>query len=89
MEPRAAGLTLGAIWPFKSYDIYRDNSFQAMMDRWIPLTLAMNSLSRSMGHNDFYPFVIPAPAYDKLAFVHEVIRHRSRTTSSNWPEPND
>jgi hypothetical protein len=27
-----------------------------------------------MGHADFYPFVIPAPAYDKLAFVHRVIR---------------
>jgi hypothetical protein len=34
----------------------------------------MNSLSRSMGHPDFYPFVIPGPAYDKLAFVHRVIR---------------
>jgi hypothetical protein len=33
----------------------------------------MNSLSRSMGHDDFYPFVIPEPAYDKLAFVHRVI----------------
>jgi hypothetical protein len=51
------------------------------MDRWIPLMLAMNSLSRSMGHNDFYPFVIPAPAYDKLAFVHEVIRRGSQMAS--------
>ncbi|MGH9694796.1 MAG: hypothetical protein ACRD5Z_11675 [Bryobacteraceae bacterium] len=29
-----------------------------------------------MGHDDFYPFVIPARAYDKLAFVHHVIHDR-------------
>jgi hypothetical protein len=78
MEPRAMGLSFGSIWPFKFYDIYRDESFAALMERWIPLATAMNSLNRSMGHSDFYPFVIPRPAYDKLAFVHNVIRHRPR-----------
>ncbi len=74
MEPRAAGLNFGALWPFKRYDIYREETFQSLKDRWIPLTIAMNRISRSMGHNDFYPFVIPGPAYDKLAFVHHVVR---------------
>lgn len=74
MEPRAAGLKLGSLWPFRSYDIYRDESFGELMARWIPLTLALNSMSRSIGNADFYPFVIPAAAYDKLAFVHRVIR---------------
>lgn len=74
MEPRAAGLIFGSVWPFKRYDIYRDETFAALMDRWIPLTIAMNRIARSMGHNDFYPFVIPAAAYEKLAFVHRVIR---------------
>ena len=76
MEPRAAGFSLGSIWPFKVYDIYREETFQALMERWIPLTIAMNSLSRSMGHDDFYPFVIPVAAYEKLAFVHRVVRER-------------
>ena len=39
-----------------------------------PLTLAMNSLSRSLGHSDFYPFVIPVPARPKLMQVHELVR---------------
>lgn len=78
MEPRSAGLKLGSAWPFQSYDIYREETLPAMMARWIPLSIAMNSLSRSMGHEDFYPFVIPAPAYDKLAFVHHVIREHAR-----------
>jgi hypothetical protein len=41
-----------------------------------------------MGHNDFYPFVIPAPAYDKLAFVHEVIRQGSRMASKGLAHVN-
>lgn len=77
MEPRTAGLAFGAIWPFKTYDIYREETFDALLERWIPLALAMNNLNRSMGHDDFYPFVIPAPAVAKLAFVHRAIRDRS------------
>lgn len=76
MEPRTAGLAFGASWPFKTYDIYREETFDALMERWVPLTLAMNSLNRSMGHEDFYPVVIPPPAVSKLAFVHRAIRDR-------------
>jgi hypothetical protein len=54
-------------------DIYVNVKFETLMARWIPLTIALTSLSRSMGHDDFYPFVIPKPAYDKLAFVHRVL----------------
>ncbi|MFT3732536.1 MAG: putative zinc-binding metallopeptidase [Hyphomicrobium sp.] len=57
-------------------DIYSTVTFETLMARWIPLTIALNSLSRSMGHDDFYPFVIPGSAYDKLAFVHRVIHGR-------------
>lgn len=74
MEPRAAGFAFGSVWPFKPYDVYRDESFAALMERWVPLSIAMNTVSRSMGHDDFYPFVIPAPAHDKLGFVHDSIR---------------
>ncbi|MGQ0674291.1 MAG: zinc-binding metallopeptidase family protein [Hyphomicrobium sp.] len=74
MEPRASGLIFGAIWPFKSFDVHRTGSLDALMERWIPLSIALNNLSRSMGHDDFYPFVIQGAAHDKLAFVHQVIR---------------
>lgn len=74
MEPRAAGLGFGAAWPFKKYDVYTQVSFESLMERWVPLTLALNSLSRSLGHHDFYPFVISATARAKLEFVHRLIR---------------
>ncbi len=77
MEPRSQGLSFGALWPFQRTDVYRGEPFATLMSRWIPLSTALNSLSRCMGHGDFYPFVIPGPAYDKLAFVHDVIRRSS------------
>lgn len=52
--------------------------FAIMQSQWIPLTLLHNSLNRSLGHGDAYPFAISAPAWDKLRFVHEVIQsHRT------------
>ncbi len=74
MEPRAAGLLFGAAWPFKKYDVYRQVSFEQLFERWVPLSLALNGLSRSLGRRDFYPFVIPPAAQAKLAFVHRLVR---------------
>lgn len=36
---------------------------------WIPLSVALNQINRSMGKEDLYPFVIPPPVLDKLDFV--------------------
>ncbi|WP_041631158.1 zinc-binding metallopeptidase family protein [Corynebacterium terpenotabidum] len=36
---------------------------------WMPQTTALNMVNRSMGKDDLYPFVIPAPVLDKLEFV--------------------
>ena len=74
IDPRTAGITLGFKWPFKSYDAYRADSFLSLKEHWIPLTLALNRLNRSMGHNDFYAFITPADAFAKLEFIHRTIR---------------
>lgn len=56
--------------------------FAIMQAQWVPLTLLHNSLNRSLGHEDAYPFAISAPAWDKLRFVHEVVQsHRVRLQS--------
>jgi hypothetical protein len=49
------------------------DKFEAMMAYWYPLTFALNGLNRSMGHVDWYPFVLSAQAIEKLRFVHEVV----------------
>lgn len=74
LEPRARGLIFGSAWPFTANDVYREQSFDDLMARWVPLTTALNSLSRSMGHADFYPFVISEGARRKLSFVHRLVR---------------
>jgi hypothetical protein len=52
------------------------HSFDDLIGGWVPLSVALNSLNRSMGLADPYPFVVPPPAVEKLRFVHEVIARR-------------
>jgi hypothetical protein len=44
---------------------------------WLPLTFAVNSINRSMGVPDLYPFVLSPPVIAKLAFVHDCIREQA------------
>ena len=47
--------------------------FEAILDRWLVLSEASNSINRCMGLPDLYPFVISPVAEGKLVFVHELI----------------
>jgi hypothetical protein len=49
------------------------HSFEDLVGGWVPLTMALNTLNRSMGLADPYPFVLAEPAVEKLRFVHQVI----------------
>ena len=54
------------------------DDFDELFDAFVPLTVALNSLNRSMGLLDPYPFVLSEPATQKLAFVHELIEGARR-----------
>jgi hypothetical protein len=45
-----------------------------MLDAWIPMTYALNAISRSMGAPDLYPFVLGATVEAKLAFIDALVR---------------
>lgn len=47
--------------------------FQQLVEQWVPLTLLVNSLNRSLGQEDAYPFALSPAALEKLRFVHDVI----------------
>jgi hypothetical protein len=47
--------------------------FHAVIADWLPLTLALNALNRSLGKDDLYPFDLPPAVIAKLALVHRVI----------------
>lgn len=45
---------------------------------WVPLSIALNQINRSMGKGPLYPFVIPRPVLDKLDFVASLTRHATQ-----------
>ena len=62
------------------FDPYRGVAFDRLMDDWLPLTIALNSLNRSMGLPDLYPFVLAEPAAAKMRFVHDLITEVTRSS---------
>jgi hypothetical protein len=59
---------------------FRD--FDALIASWNAVTLALNSLNRSMGMKDAYPFVLSPRVLEKLRFVHGVIQRLSGASTA-------
>jgi hypothetical protein len=59
------------------FDPHREADLNRLVAAWLPLTFAVNSLNRSMGQPDLYPFVLPPAAINKLSFIHERIHAAS------------
>jgi hypothetical protein len=55
------------------FDPYGPVPFDALIGAWLPLTYAVNSLNRSMGQPDLYPFALAEPVLAKLRFVHDLV----------------
>ena len=62
--------------PGPAFDPYLAGDFDALIRHWLPLTLALNSLNRSMGHDDAYPFVLAPAVVEKLRLVHQIAHGR-------------
>jgi hypothetical protein len=56
------------------FDPHEAAAFEQLVDAWLPLTFAVNSLNRSLGQPDLYPFVLTPPVIEKMGFVHRLIR---------------
>jgi hypothetical protein len=70
LQPRPKG---GAQIPNVEITAIDEQDFDELISAWMPLTLALNSLNRSMGQPDTYPFVLAEPVLVKLRFVHDTI----------------
>jgi hypothetical protein len=66
-----------------SEEPYEQADFQRIMDQWLPLTFAMNSLNRSMGQPDPYPFIIRPAVVEKMAFIHKVCQEVKHCLQEN------
>ena len=56
------------------FDPYVTGDFDALVAQWLPLTVALNALNASMGHEAAYPFTLGPAVLEKLRFVHRVVR---------------
>ena len=70
VRPRVTkGADLSAAIDFDPHDA----SMERIIDSWLPLTFAVNSINRSMGIGDLYPFFLAPPVIVKLSFIHDRI----------------
>jgi hypothetical protein len=66
------------IEPFTSDDLYAPDApgakrFLSLLNSWIELIMVLNELARSLGHADFYPFVMSRPVVAKLQLVQMIV----------------
>jgi hypothetical protein len=59
-----------------NFDPHNAADINQLIDAWLPIAFAVNSLNRSMGHRDLYPFVLTPQTIKKLEFVHSVTHMR-------------
>ncbi len=58
------------------FDPHREQNMATIIEAWLPLAFAVNSLNRSMGQPDMYPFVVSAKVIEKLGFIHDLVTRR-------------
>jgi hypothetical protein len=62
--------------------------FEQLVEQWVPLTLLVNSLNRSLGQSDAYPFALSPTSLNKLRFVHDLIQsHQGVPAQARDPAP--
>lgn len=55
------------------FDPYVTTDFNQIFNAWFPISFAINSLNRSMGIADAYPFVINGAVIKKMKFIHRLL----------------
>lgn len=62
--------------PQETYFFSSQTSITSILDTWTDFSVILNSLNRSMGMSDAYPFVLTEPVRTKLSFIHHAIHDR-------------
>ncbi|MBV9548501.1 MAG: putative zinc-binding peptidase [Alphaproteobacteria bacterium] len=70
VRPRLARGHIAATIDFDPYDSRR---FDQIIEAWLPVEFATNSMNRSMGLSDLYPFLLSEKVIEKLGFVHALM----------------
>ncbi|MEO1104394.1 MAG: putative zinc-binding metallopeptidase, partial [Pseudomonadota bacterium] len=62
-------------------DPYTHREVGDLIAAWVPTTVAVNAVNRSMGQPDLYPFVLSGPVRKKLAFLSRLLHAASPNPS--------
>nr|WP_268820163.1 putative zinc-binding metallopeptidase [Paraglaciecola sp. G1-23] len=62
--------------PQGAYFFSAQTSITSILDAWMDFSIILNSLNRSMGMNDAYPFVLTQKVRTKLSFIHHAIHDK-------------
>jgi hypothetical protein len=73
--------------PFEIEDLYDPTAPDAkrvilLINSWVQLTTVLNELARSMGQQDFYPFVMSRPVLRKIHFIQMVVKEAREGNST-------
>ncbi len=69
------------------FNPWREGDIARMVEAWLALTCAVNSLNRCMGVQDLYPFVLTPTVIDKLGFIHDLVHGRVPQDRAAEEEP--
>ncbi len=65
---------------------YRAPDITTLVETWLPLSNALNSLNRTMGQPDIYPFILSPAVVRKLGAIHDLV-HGNRLATGTDPSP--
>jgi hypothetical protein len=74
VHPRISSSSLQGVIEKDPYEV---SEFEDIFNPWMPVSLVINSLNRSMGIPDAYPFVVSPPVVEKMKFIHDLIRNKN------------
>jgi hypothetical protein len=66
---------------------YFVNDVSRLIEAWVPLTVAINAVNRSMGQPDLYPFVLSLPVEEKLQFICEIVSQPAPENAGTSAQP--
>lgn len=55
-------------------DPYATADIHEIIRVWLPVSTALNSLNRTMGKDELYPFILSPPVIEKIGYMHKLVR---------------
>jgi hypothetical protein len=62
------------------FDPHRATDIHRLVDTWLSISFAVNSLNRAMGQPDLYPFILSAAVIEKLGFINQLLLRIKRSS---------